>query len=501
MSKVTCEICGTAYPDTAELCPICGTAKPEQSGETSGAEESTGYAYVKGGRFSQSNVRKHNSGKKELPRVVEEEKPARAEKKEEAPQRSRRTRPEEEEEPADVQPSNIGLIVIVVILLLAIIALCGYVAMRFIDMNNAKNNTTQSTQPSGSDPLEDIACTGLSVAGDVTSYTFTSLDQSWMVQLVAEPADTTDLISWEYDETLVKVTSNGNFWTITPVGIGTAEVVVTCGDQSVTLTVDCSLTNLPCTGVTFTGPESYDFTDVNQSFTLGVTCTPATTTEELVWSYDETVINLTPSEEGWVVIPIATGNTTLTATCGAYSASMNITVNLETNFVLEWAIDPYKGVYDITINGYGSKELIYIAPDGMDISRISFSSSDESVATVEKGYVYVWTNGVVTITAAYGNQVITMTVRAKNVEAPTEDAKYVLSHTDVTISIDESFKLTLKDIATGVAIEGESFSVSEDGYLTVDEKGRVTGVAAGTVTIIVEYEGVQYKCIVRVKTA
>ena len=497
MSKVTCEICGTAYPDTAELCPICGTAKPEQSGETSGAEESTGYAYVKGGRFSQSNVRKHNSGKKELPRVVEEEKPARAEKKEEAPQRSRRTRPEEEEEPADVQPSNIGLIVIVVILLLAIIALCGYVAMRFIDMNNAKNNTTQSTQPSGSDPLEDIACTGLSVAGDVTSYTFTSLDQSWMVQLVAEPADTTDLISWEYDETLVKVTSNGNFWTITPVGIGTAEVVVTCGDQSVTLTIDCSLTNLPCTGVTFTGPESYDFTDVNQSFTLGVTCTPATTTEELVWSYDETVINLTPSEEGWVVIPIATGNTTLTATCGAYSASMNITVNLEAGFELLWRNG--EKTWDITLTGYGASWRIYNGE--VDVARISFSSSDESVATVKDGYVYIWKNGTATITAAYGNQVITMTVRARNVEAPTEDAKYVLSHTDVTISINESFTLTLKDIADGEAIEGESFSVSEDGYLTVDEKGRVTGVAVGTVTVIVEYEGVQYKCIVRVKTA
>ena len=27
MSKVICEICGTAYPETAEECPICGCTR------------------------------------------------------------------------------------------------------------------------------------------------------------------------------------------------------------------------------------------------------------------------------------------------------------------------------------------------------------------------------------------------------------------------------------------------------------------------------------------
>ena len=29
MSKVICEICGTAYPDTENECPVCGFEKPE----------------------------------------------------------------------------------------------------------------------------------------------------------------------------------------------------------------------------------------------------------------------------------------------------------------------------------------------------------------------------------------------------------------------------------------------------------------------------------------
>ena len=27
MSKIICDICGTAYPDTAAECPVCGCAK------------------------------------------------------------------------------------------------------------------------------------------------------------------------------------------------------------------------------------------------------------------------------------------------------------------------------------------------------------------------------------------------------------------------------------------------------------------------------------------
>ena len=27
MSKIVCDICGTAYPETAEACPICGCTK------------------------------------------------------------------------------------------------------------------------------------------------------------------------------------------------------------------------------------------------------------------------------------------------------------------------------------------------------------------------------------------------------------------------------------------------------------------------------------------
>ena len=63
MSKIICDVCGTAYPDTASQCPICGCARPDHpqaaAGNSAGEQVDAGggYTYVKGGRFSKSNVR------------------------------------------------------------------------------------------------------------------------------------------------------------------------------------------------------------------------------------------------------------------------------------------------------------------------------------------------------------------------------------------------------------------------------------------------------------
>ena len=108
MSKVICDVCGTTYPETASVCPICGCAKntTEQTGaESAQNPEGATYAPTKGGRFSKSNVRKRNKKMKE----------------------SRRN----EEEPEN-GGANKGLVAVVLVLLLAIIAVLGYIGVRFM---------------------------------------------------------------------------------------------------------------------------------------------------------------------------------------------------------------------------------------------------------------------------------------------------------------------------------------------------------------------------------
>ena len=78
MNKVICDVCGTDYPETATQCPICGCARGD-AGQTSAGnaseEEARSYTYVKGGRFSKSNVRKRLKAQAKQAAMREEEEP------------------------------------------------------------------------------------------------------------------------------------------------------------------------------------------------------------------------------------------------------------------------------------------------------------------------------------------------------------------------------------------------------------------------------------------
>ena len=70
MSKIICDVCGTSYPETATQCPICGCVRPANVNtvhidtDESVARPNGTYTYVKGGRFSKSNVKKRTKASK-----------------------------------------------------------------------------------------------------------------------------------------------------------------------------------------------------------------------------------------------------------------------------------------------------------------------------------------------------------------------------------------------------------------------------------------------------
>ena len=554
MSKVVCDICGTAYAETADQCPICGAAKTENTRPVAEAEtETTGYAYVKGGRFSQSNVRRHNSGKQELPReveapkeepqqekaeevvaapVVEEEmfankperkpRPAPAPKKK-APQgkKPQAKKPQNQKSaqqaPEDEQPSNLALIIIVVVLLLAIIGVGAYVAMSFVNANNAKKANEGTTAPSSSSSsVVNVPCTGLTIPG-APNYTISDLSQTINIEVKSQPANTTDMLNFDYDDQIIRVEKSGNQWIITPVGNGETTLTFSCGDQVASIQIVCNMP-IPCTSVTIDGPARYAFTKLEESAVLNVIVNPNGTTDELTWEYGEEGIVVVAQENGqWVMRPVASGQTIVTVKCGEYSYPINVEVDLIAGFELKWTCAPYQGEYDYTLSGYGTKMLIYKAGDIVPLSDITFTSSNEEVATVKDGYVYIWKNGKATITASYGNKTsVPLTIRATNVDAPAPGepvyivrTNYGTSGADVTLRLGETVKLYLylcneNGEPVEKVTEGVTFSVAEgEECISVDENGKVTTLAvikAGTY-VYVEYQGHVYKCLIRVREA
>ena len=521
MSKIICDVCGTSYADTADQCPICGTAKTDVTpGATEGGE--SGYAYVKGGRFSQNNVRKHNSGDGELPRTTDEEKPARkprAARKEETPAPTRRPRSTEEsgetpkpvrrprnsEKAEDEQPSNLPLIIIVAVLLVAILAVCAYIGVfvynKYVDRDlSADNNPSSSTDVGG----QTVPCTGVTIDG-LESYTFTGINESYMLSVNCDPAGTTDELIWDFDENVVALEKVGNYWYLSPVAPGETTVTVTCGEFSDSITIHCDFVGrIPCTDITIEGQENYTITDGSQTLTLTVGCAPLDTNDEIKWQYDEAVVSVTANDDGtWSVTPVAPGVTTVTVICGDQSATINVNCNYQPkpNFVLTWACGT-----DITLAGYGTSWVIYNG--SLDVGEITFTSSNEEVATVVGNRVYIWKNGQATITATYEDQRITMIVRAKNVEPPVEGvpvcyiySQYGKIQGECTIRVGATLTLSLRD-ENGVKLDGVVFTVANETYLSLTDN-KITAVSPihGGTYVYAEYEGHTYKVLIRVYEA
>ena len=82
------------------------------------------------------------------------------------------------------------------------------------------------------------------------------------------------------------------------------------------------------------------------------------------------------------------------------------------------------------------------------------------------------------------------------VEVVDRDESWAISHTDVTISVGESFRLRVRNSAGETA--DVDWSASKSGYVTISGN-QITGQAKGTVTVSCEFEGRTFSCIVRVK--
>ena len=227
MSKVICEICGTAYPVTENECPVCGFEKPEnpEIAPDTGLDAVDEAASVKGGRFSKSNVSKKQKAA-----------PANVAAKPKAKKKSKQ--------------SDKGLIIAIIVLLLAIIVTTGYIYFTYFApqdkpaVNNPPVQTT--TEPSketlppqteGTTEAEDLSCSALTLYEQYV--TFNKAGSQWLLNVVPTPANTTDTITFSSaDQNIATVDAEGY---ITAVADGETTITITCGEISVECKVICEL--------------------------------------------------------------------------------------------------------------------------------------------------------------------------------------------------------------------------------------------------------------------
>lgn len=441
MNKIVCDVCGTSYPETAAQCPICGTAKTDAAKSTTGSD--TGYAYVKGGRFSHANVRKRNAGKKELPRVVAPVKPQKeaAPKKEKAVKETPAPAPKQEQPagkprrqaPVTRKPAkekrgipNAVLALIALLLVLAILAVFAYIVKDYLDERNQPSEPAGSSSTQSTPPTEvNVPCTGVRLA--LSSKTFTSMEDKFYLSVTTTPSDTTDPVWYESANELIATVDEKGI--VYPVADGETTIYVHCGEFTAECAITCQVGQAPVDPTQPTGPEA------------------STGPDEPV---EELKLNRT----------------------------------------------------DFTLNGYGSSHNLYSGD--LDPTTITWTSSNEAVATVTNGKVVAVGNGNATITAEYMGQKVTCEVHCTNVVVSAYELRTRYGQgSDFTITAGSTIVLYMVDKETELRIQAENltFTLSKEGVITIDENGKITAVAPGTVTVTVTYGEHSLKAKVRVKSA
>lgn len=199
-----------------------------------------------------------------------------------------------------------------------------------------------------------------------------------------------DKIDWSWtvgDDSIATVDDNG---IITGIKGGDTIVVVSSADGK--MTAKCPVTvSQPLMAIRM---DDIDLqTNGQSSATVNYTLVPADTTEgDVILSVaDESIAKL----DGNRIIGVKNGETKITATCGIVKTSAKVTVTTKVESII---LDKTEGILNVggsvTINAT-------VTPDNATNATVNWTSSDETVATVDS-------NGKVTAVAA-GSATITAT--------------------------------------------------------------------------------------------
>ena len=240
----------------------------------------------------------------------------------------------------------------------------------------------------------------------------------------------------------------------------------------------------------YLNPEYLNLT-VGTSQTIVATILPKdATTREIVWSSsDETVATV---DQAGNVTAISVGTTSIRAQAGTWDATCYVSVIIPVESVT-------LSKNSVTLE-VGESVDVYavISPDNATEPYIEWKSSDESVAYYDQyyGIIIAKKEGFAIITASAGDvsDECRVTVIARQVHV----TDIYLNKSTLTLGTGFSEQLTAT-ISPGNAVEKTVVWESYDEDIaTVDQTGKVTGVAYGTTTVRATARDVWAECTVNV---
>ena len=325
----------------------------------------------------------------------------------------------------------------------------------------------------GCEDLPSVRVTSVSL-----NDTFIELEEgaSHRLNAIISPEDAENQkVVWNSDNPSVVSVSEG---LITAIKVGSATVTVTTEDGGKTATCDVTVVAkiYPVESVSL-DKTSVELTE-GDSTTLTATVTPDNATNRSVtWtSSDESVATVTEGK----VTAVKAGSATVTVTTedGGKTAICDVTVVAKIYSVESVSLD--KTSVEL-IEGEVISLTATVTPDNATNRSVTWTSSDESVATVTEGKVTAVKAGtaVVTVTTEDGGKTANCEVKVIDTVA----VNGVVLDRDL-VELVEGYSITLNaTVNPDNATNKDIAWITSDAFIATVSEGRVTAVKAGTATI------------------
>lgn len=200
--------------------------------------------------------------------------------------------------------------------------------------------------------------------------------------------------------------------------------------------------------------------------------------QKIVWSSSDTSV-VSVSADG-VIKASCAGTATVTATTSAGNFTASCQVTVLANSVTGISLD----ITELTLQG-GKKKMLTctVNPSNADNKSVTWSSSNESVATVSaNGLVTAVSGGTATITATSADGGHTASCNV-TVIVPLSGISFSQNTFDMKVGETKNAPLALEP--SDATVTGLTWSSSDTNIVTVSESGEITAVLAGSATVTV----------------
>ncbi len=304
------------------------------------------------------------------------------------------------------------------------------------------------------------------------------------------PANATNAsVTWSSSHPEIATVSQDG--TVTAIKEGNATITAKAEDKTATCSVSVSPATIPVSSIgldksrlSLTEGETYQLT-------ASVYPTDATNKEVSWTSSDKSIASV---DQDGTVHALKEGTATITAKAEDKTATCMVTVSA--NVIPVSSISLNKANVTVT-EGESFRLVATVLPENATDKTVSWSSSDESLATVDQsGYVRALAAGVVSIMAKAGDKTASCTVTINKLHV--DVSSITLNKTTLSLVEGDSETLVATVKPDNASNKTVTWTSSDDSIATVNENGKVTAIKEGYATITAKAEDKTAECQVTV---